>query len=41
MRNKWWARFLRIVVIVFMSMAALFPLMGGAGISCVALDPSG
>ena len=41
MRNKWWARLLRIVGIVFMSLTALFTLMGGAGTSCVALNPTG
>lgn len=41
MRNKWWARLLRIVGIVFMSLAALFTLMGGAGTSCVAFNPTG
>jgi hypothetical protein len=40
-RNKWWAKTLRIVGIVFMSLTALFTLMGGAGTSCVALDPTG
>jgi hypothetical protein len=41
MRNKWWARLLRIVGIVFMSLTALFTLMGGAGTTCVALNPTG
>lgn len=41
MRNKWWARLLRIVGIVFMSLAAIFTLMGGAGTTCVALNPTG
>jgi len=41
MRNKWWAKTLRIVGIVFMSLTAAFTLMGGAGTSCVALDPTG
>jgi hypothetical protein len=40
-RNKWWARLLRIFGIVFMSLTALFTLMGGAGTSCVALNPTG
>ncbi len=39
-RNKWWARLLRIVGIVFMSLTAFFTLMGGAGTSCVALNPN-
>ncbi|MDI6770242.1 MAG: hypothetical protein QMD04_11285 [Anaerolineales bacterium] len=41
MRNKWWAKTLRIVGIVFMSLTAAFTLMGGAGTSCVALNPTG
>jgi hypothetical protein len=41
MRNNWWARLLRIVGIVFMSLTALFTLMGGAGTTCVALNPTG
>ncbi|KAF0106767.1 MAG: Uncharacterized protein FD146_2359 [Anaerolineaceae bacterium] len=41
MRNKWWAKLLRIVGIVFMSLTALFTLMGGAGTACVALNPTG
>lgn len=40
-RNKWWAKLLRIVGIVFMSLTALFTLMGGAGTTCVALNPTG
>ena len=41
MRNKWWAKLLRIVGIVFMSLTALFTLLGGAGTSCVAINPLG
>ncbi len=41
MRNKWWAKTLRIIGIVFMSLTAAFTLMGGAGTSCVALNPTG
>jgi hypothetical protein len=41
MRDKWWAKFLRTVGIVFMSLAAAFTLMGGAGTTCVALNPTG
>lgn len=41
MRNKWWAKLLRIIGIVFMSLTAAFTLMGGAGTSCVALNPTG
>jgi hypothetical protein len=40
-RNKWWAKALRIVGIIFMSLTAAFTLMGGAGTSCVALNPTG
>ncbi len=39
-RNKWWAKLLRIVGIVFMSLTALFTLMGGAGTSCAAFAPT-
>lgn len=39
--NTWWARLLRIVGILMMSLTALFTLMGGAGTSCVALNPTG
>ena len=41
MRNKWWAKWLRIVGIVLMSLTAAFTLMGGTGTSCVALNPTG
>jgi hypothetical protein len=41
MRNKWWAKLLRIVGIVLMSLTALFTLLGGAGTTCVALNPTG
>lgn len=41
MRNTWWAKTLRILGIVLMSLTALFTLMGGAGTTCVALDPTG
>jgi hypothetical protein len=41
MRNKWWAKLLRIVGIVLMSLTAAFTLMGGAGTTCVALNPTG
>ena len=40
-RNKWWAKLLRIVGIVFMSLTALFTILGGAGTTCVALNPTG
>jgi hypothetical protein len=41
MRNRWWNKLLRIVGIVFMSLTAAFTLMGGAGTTCVALNPTG
>lgn len=41
MRNKWWAKLLRNVGIVLMSLTAAFTLMGGAGTTCVALNPTG
>jgi hypothetical protein len=37
----WWAKLLRIVGIVFMSLTALFTILGGAGTTCVALNPTG
>ncbi len=41
MRNQWWAKLLRIVAIVLMSLTAVITLMGGAGTTCVALEPNG
>jgi len=41
MRNTWWAKLLRIVGIVLIGLTAAFTLMGGAGTTCVALDPTG
>ena len=41
MRDKWWAKLLRIVGIVLMSLTAAITLMGGAGTTCVALNPTG
>ena len=40
-RNKLWAKALRILGIVFMSLTAAFTLLGGAGTSCIALNPTG
>jgi len=40
-RNMWWTKLLRIVGIVFMSLTALFTILGGAGTTCVALNPTG
>ena len=41
MRNKWWAKTLRIIGIFLMGLTAAFTLMGGAGTTCVALSPLG
>jgi hypothetical protein len=41
MRNTWWAKTLRVIGIIFMSLTALFTIMGGAGTTCVALNPAG
>jgi hypothetical protein len=41
MRSRWWNKLLRIIGIVFMSLTAAFTLMGGAGTTCVALNPTG
>ncbi len=41
MRDKWWAKLLRFMGIVLMSLTAAFTLMGGAGTTCVALNPMG
>ncbi len=41
MQNTWWAKTLRILGIVLMSLTAAFTLMGGAGTACVALNPTG
>lgn len=37
----WWGKTLRILGIVLMSLTAAFTLMGGAGTTCVALNPTG
>ncbi len=41
MRDKGWARLLRIVGIVVISLMALFGLMGSADTSCIALNLTG
>jgi len=41
MRDKGWARALRIFAIILMSLTALFTILGGAGTTCVALNPTG
>lgn len=40
-RNRGWARTLRILGILLMSLTAAFTIMGGAGTTCVTLDPTG
>ncbi len=41
MRNAWWAKTLRILGIVLMSLTAALTLLGGAGTTCVAINPTG
>ncbi|NJD60889.1 MAG: hypothetical protein C3F13_06215 [Anaerolineales bacterium] len=41
MKDKWWAKVLRIIGIVLMGLTAVFTLMGGIGTTCVALNPTG
>jgi hypothetical protein len=40
-RNSYWGKLLRIVGIVLMGLTAAFTLMGGAGTTCVAFNPTG
>lgn len=40
-QHRSWAKILRILGIVLMSLTAAFTIMGGAGTTCVALDPTG
>ena len=40
-QNRWWAKLLRFVAILLMGVTALFTLAGGAGGTCVALNPTG
>jgi len=40
-QHRWWAKVLRVFGIVLMSLTAAFTILGGAGTSCVALDPTG
>lgn len=40
-RDKGWARTLRIIGILLMSLTAAFTILGGAGTTCVTLDPTG
>lgn len=41
MNDRWWSRALRVTCIVLMSLTAAFTLLGGAGTTCVALNPTG
>lgn len=41
MRDAGWAKVLRIVVLVLMSLTAFLTIMAGAGTTCVALNPTG
>ncbi|MBM3122567.1 MAG: hypothetical protein FJZ97_10360, partial [Chloroflexi bacterium] len=41
LRDKSWARALRIIGILLMSLTAAFTILGGAGTTCVTLDPTG
>ena len=40
-RNTWWAKTLRIIGIALMSLTAAFTILGGAGTTCVTLNPTG
>lgn len=40
-QQPWWARTLRTVGIVLLGLTAAFTLLGGAGTTCVALNPTG
>jgi hypothetical protein len=40
-RDSGWARTLRIIGILLMSLTAAFTILGGAGTTCVTLDPTG
>src|SRR4030043_678916 len=41
MSKKWWAKILRLIGIILMGLTAVFTIMGGAGTTCVALNPTG
>jgi len=41
MADKWWVKVLRLLGIVLMGLTAVFTLLGGAGTSCVAINPNG
>jgi len=40
-RNTWWGKTLRFIGILLMGITALFTLAGGAGTTCVAVNPTG
>jgi len=40
-QNPWWGKTLRTAGIVLLSLTAAFTLLGGAGTTCVALNPTG
>jgi hypothetical protein len=40
-QNTWWGKTLRILGIVLMGLTAAFTLLGGAGTTCVAVNPTG
>ena len=39
-RNTWWGKILRFIGILLMGITALFTIAGGAGTTCVALNPT-
>jgi hypothetical protein len=41
MADKWWSKVLRLVGIILMGLTAAFTILGGAGTSCVAINPNG
>jgi hypothetical protein len=41
MRDNWWGKVLRIAGIILMGLTAVFTILGGAGTSCVAINPTG
>jgi len=40
-RNTWWGKTLRFIGILLMGITALFTIAGGAGTTCVAVNPTG
>lgn len=41
MRNSWFGKLLRLIGIILMSLTAAFTILGGAGTTCIALNPTG